>query len=53
MVYDVKSNGVTIEFTRSFKDAEGAYDSSTASTKEIFSLSEGGRRTLVISNKRR
>lgn len=53
MVYDVKSNGVTIEFTRNFKDAEAAYQSSSASKKEIFLLAESGKRTMVLSNKRK
>lgn len=52
MVYDVKSNGVTIEFTRNFKDAEAVYQSSMASTKEIFLLVESGRRNLILSNRR-
>lgn len=52
-VYDVKSNGVTIEFTRNFKDAADAYQASTASTKEIFSITDSGMRHRLILEKQK
>jgi len=48
-VYDVKSNSVTVEFTKNFKEAEEALAASTASpsNKGIYAITELGQRKRV------
>lgn len=48
-VYDVKSHGVIVEFTRSIKDAEEAFAASAVSpnNKAIYALSNSGQKRRI------
>lgn len=48
VVYEVKSNSVTVEFSESYKNALDAYDASPAQDKSIWMLLPSGIKTRIL-----